>query len=180
MFGQQKFYDYYRHKYEICCQANPKVLLEIGVRWGYSAFAFLSAAPKAHYCGIDMIGGGHGGVRVDTFERVTAMLERHFPEATVELVRSDTRLLTAIPGRRCYDFIHVDGSHRHSACRHDLELAWQAARPEAMIVVDDYDYIDGVRRAVNHFLLAHSGQISRHWHVRSLRGDYIIIKGGPK
>ena len=40
---------YYDIKQDICRRVAPKTIAEIGVRAGYSAWAFLQAAPDAHY-----------------------------------------------------------------------------------------------------------------------------------
>ena len=52
---------YYEVKYNIAKEVNPKVIAEIGVRAGYSAWAFLSACPDAKYHGFDAENGTHGG-----------------------------------------------------------------------------------------------------------------------
>ncbi|MCG6551502.1 MAG: methyltransferase domain-containing protein [Candidatus Magnetominusculus sp. LBB02] len=45
--------DYYHEKFAICKFINPKNILEVGFRYGYSAIAFLSATAEAAYVGID-------------------------------------------------------------------------------------------------------------------------------
>jgi hypothetical protein len=40
---------YYRTKWAIVPVLQPKTILEIGVRFGYSALAFLNACPRARY-----------------------------------------------------------------------------------------------------------------------------------
>ncbi|GAF72494.1 unnamed protein product, partial [marine sediment metagenome] len=57
----KQYHGYYRVKYNICKAAEPKAMAEIGVRAGYSAWAFLQAAPKARFYGIDANNGKHGG-----------------------------------------------------------------------------------------------------------------------
>ena len=44
---------YYEVKHAIAKRLQPKSICEIGVRAGYSAYAFLSAAPAAEFLGID-------------------------------------------------------------------------------------------------------------------------------
>ena len=51
----------YETKFALATLLQPKTIFEIGVRAGYSAFAFLHAIPAASYLGIDANGdqGGH-------------------------------------------------------------------------------------------------------------------------
>ncbi len=51
LFGEWR--SYYRMKWAIAKVIQPKSILEIGVRYGYSAISFLSACPDAQYVGID-------------------------------------------------------------------------------------------------------------------------------
>src|SRR5580692_7612685 len=52
---------YYRMKWAIASVLQPKSILEIGVRYGYSAVAFLNASPSARYLGIDLDVAAFGG-----------------------------------------------------------------------------------------------------------------------
>src|ERR1035438_10147495 len=54
---------YYRLKWAIARELQPATILEIGVRFGYSAFAFLDACPSASYFGIDADCDAYGGCR---------------------------------------------------------------------------------------------------------------------
>lgn len=179
-FKQKRFHDYYRTKYEIACERRPKRICEIGVRYGYSAFAFLCGAPDAQcFIGVDMLGGGHGGVRENTFPRVREMLDREFPAVAIYLTHQDTRTLSSLPGSNfpfppTLDFVHVDGDHSEAGCRHDLLLAIAAAARGGTILVDDYTYIAGVTRAVDKFVVECAARIESHYCKKSLRGEYII------
>ena len=48
---------YYEMKHAIVKRLRPESICEIGVRAGYSLYAFLSAAPAAEYLGIDSYPG---------------------------------------------------------------------------------------------------------------------------
>src|ERR1039458_5111316 len=54
---------YYRLKWAIARALQPATILDIGVRFGYSAFAFLDACPSASYLGIDADCEAYGGSR---------------------------------------------------------------------------------------------------------------------
>jgi hypothetical protein len=45
---------YYRLKFAIAKVLQPQSILEIGVRYGYSAITFLQACPKASYFGLTL------------------------------------------------------------------------------------------------------------------------------
>lgn len=53
--------DYYRMKWAIAKAVSANSILEIGVRYGYSAHAFLSALPDACYLGVDSDEARFGG-----------------------------------------------------------------------------------------------------------------------
>jgi predicted O-methyltransferase YrrM len=61
------------------------------------------------------------------------------------------------------DFVYIDGDHRFDAVLMDLEISMQKLRPGGHIALDDYMmknwWKDGVVRALNVFLGAHSDQI---------------------
>jgi len=172
---RQDFYDYYKSKFEIALSVKPSSIGEIGVRWGYSAFSFLCAAPAAHYIAFDIIAGTHGGARgLDTFDYVRTMLSGHFPRAIIDLRHQDTRKLRDIAGP--YDFVHVDGDHSEDAARHDIWMALQACRPGGVVLVDDYNYIAGVTRAAD-YIIKGAGELIGHIETRpSLRGELILTK----
>jgi len=171
-FGRRDFYEYYREKFRICRLCGPASIAEIGVRWGYSAFAFLCAAPGASYTGFDLIGGGHGGVADDTFPRVAELLEQNFPGSKIDLIHADTRTLESLGGS--FDFIHVDGNHSIMAVAHDLKIAFESLSPGGVLLVDDYDYIGGVKVATNGFVLGKRDKIEQFYTVESLRGEMVI------
>src|ERR1700681_1354881 len=52
---------YYRTKWAIAKVLKPQSILEIGVRYGYSALALLNGSPSARYLGIDLDVTAFGG-----------------------------------------------------------------------------------------------------------------------
>jgi len=173
-FGRQDFWEYYAEKFRICRLYGPARIAEIGVRYGYSAFAFLCASPAASYTGYDLIDGGHGGVRKDTFPRVRRLLADSFPDAKIELLHSDTRALDSLGGP--YDFFHVDGDHSIHAVVHDIEIAFESLTPAGVILIDDYEYINGVKVATDRFISANRPRIEQFGSIESLRGEMLIRK----
>ena len=76
--------------------------MSAGVRYGYSALAFLSASPTSEYTGIDLDCAEFGGTpgAVDWARRQAKNYKANFLVA-------NTQLMHAFPGGM-YDLIHVD------------------------------------------------------------------------
>jgi len=153
----------YAAKHAIALELQPGSILEIGVRAGYSALAFLSACPKARYVGLDAENGRHGGQGGPWTPWAKGLLEPYSAEiAVVDTQESDS--LTRLWARRTADFplpiqvlvfgpfdlIHVDGDHSEAGCLHDLRLSLPALAQDGAILVDDMN-LGGVRRAVDRF-----------------------------
>lgn len=173
-FYKNHYYEYYLQKHIIAMLYRPKKIAEIGVRWGYSAFSFLSASPQAEYTGFDMIGGGHGGAKVDTYMYVDGLLNKNFPDAKINLVYQNTQELKEMPSK--YDFIHIDGDHSTNAVSHDMAIGWQALIPGGVMLIDDDVKIKGVRAAVDKFLKKHFDLLDYFYRMPSLTGEVIIRK----
>ena len=116
-------------KWAIASVLQPKSILEIGVRYGYSALAFLNASPSARYLGIDLDVAAFGGSvgAIDWARKACSKYQAEF------LVADSTKMLR-LPGER-YDLIHVDGQQDGDATMHDLILASTQA---SYILVDGY------------------------------------------
>ena len=156
---------YYRNKYSVAKRLKPKRIGEIGVRAGYSAFAFLSACPKAEFVGLDNNSNAHGGVKGLFLDLAPKILEGF----NIDLVIFDSQRNDVLHGGT-YDFMHIDGDHSYKGCLHDLEMCHIAVE---WILVDDYDFLQDVRRAVDDFLEAHpdyTGEYIKDNH----RGNMLI------
>ena len=160
-----QYREYYKVKYDLAKRFDPKSILEIGVRAGYSAHSFLAACPDAEYTGIDAENQTHGGqggpwmwwAKQILIERNTAFIE------------ADSQKLTEIDGR--YDFIHIDGDHTTEGVVHDLEICWPAMNEGGIILVDDYDYISTVTKGCD--IWAKKPGVKKEY-VKSLRGEIIF------
>jgi hypothetical protein len=172
----EAIYGYERGKFEISRRFLPSVIAEIGVRLGYSAHAFLLGTEEnASYFGYDICGGPHGGTSVAGFDFVSAMLRRNFPLAKVALIRSDTQKQTEM-SLSGVDLFHVDGNHSFEGAMHDMRIAWPTVKSGGVMLVDDYDYIVAVKMAVDQFIRERIAEIQYHEHLKTYRGDVIIIK----
>ena len=158
---------YYKVKYDIAKKYNPSTILEIGVRAGYSAYSFLSACPKARYVGIDAENGEHGGQDGPWIWWAEEILKNF----DVKFEVADSQQLTKINGN--YDMIHIDGDHTTEGLLHDLEICWPAVNDRGIMLVDDYDYIDTVKKGVDMFAKRPG---VRKEYLKSLRGEIVFSK----
>lgn len=157
----------YDQKYTIASLLKPRSILEIGVRAGYSAAAFLAASPGASYLGIDNDSSSSGGWPGAT-PKAQAMLAKHFPGQCRVRVQ-DTQYLTQIDG--LYDLVHVDGDHSQAGCLHDLRLAAKVGR---WVLVDDQDHEPSVAAATLQFI---EEIVQPFMFLPTVRGDCLIETG---
>jgi SAM-dependent methyltransferase len=124
-----EWHSYYRMKWAIASVLQPNSILEIGVRYGYSALAFLNASPSARYLGIDLDVPTFGGCvgAIDWARRACS-------EYQAEFILADSTKMERFPGGR-YDLIHVDGQQDGDGTMRDLVLA---AGQAEYILVDGY------------------------------------------
>ena len=120
---------YYRMKWAVARVLQPKNILEIGVRFGYSALAFLNGSPSSRYLGIDLDSSTFGG-SVGAIQWAREACSQY----QAEFLIADSTKLSRFPGER-YDLIHVDGQQDGDGTVQDLVLA--AAQAE-YILVDGY------------------------------------------
>ena len=138
-------------KYDMCKKFNPKIIVELGIRCGYSAQAFLSACPKATYYGFDCNNGLYGGTNTNEFT--------NFAKSTLSKYNTiindnfNTQLSKELPIPQ-FDFCHIDADHSCSGALSDLELCYPKMKETSVILVDDYD-MHTVKKAIKIFLGLH-------------------------
>jgi cephalosporin hydroxylase len=167
-----QYREYYKVKHDIVAELQPKTIIEIGVRAGYSAYYFLQAAPTAAYYGFDADNGTHGGQGPKPYvpwaEKILSEAGRnakiHWP--------FDTQKAEFLPANG--DFYHIDGDHTEKGVMHDLDICFEFAPDGANFLVDDYDYIDTVKSGVDKWLAQHPNVTHRY--IKSLRGEILITK----
>ena len=172
----KQYSDYYKVKYDICCEQYPKLIVEIGVRAGYSAWAFLQAVPEAKYIGIDANNGKHGGAGGQD-GKFMRWAEKILAEFDVEFIEMDTQKIDDLSDiLHSVDLFHIDGDHSTKGVYHDLTIASKVLSDTGMIVVDDIDYIQGVKNGADQWLVDNPDfyEVYRE----SLRGEYLIKKRG--
>lgn len=167
----EEYKEYYKIKYEICKKQNPKLIVEIGVRAGYSAWTFLQACPEARYIGIDANNGTHGGQGGQDgvfFEWAAHILTGY----DVELIETDTQWTNDL-GITDIDFFHVDGDHTDKGVQNDLSLAFESINDGGLILVDDITYLESVSIGVRAWIMRMGNEITTEF-VPSLRGEMLI------
>lgn len=156
---------YYRMKWAIASVLQPHSILEIGVRYGYSARAFLEAAPQATFVGIDLDSDDFGGVKgaIDWAEKILHTYQH-------QLIVADSQKMSRLPGSR-YDLIHVDGQQDGDGSFRDLERAIGQGR---YVLVDGYHWTQTNYLAVNDFLLQHRGALDWYAAIPGYAGELLI------
>ncbi len=157
--------DYYRLKWAIARVLQPRSILEIGVRYGYSAHALVDACRGATYLGIDLDCAVSGGVpgAIDWARKIL----QPFP---ADLLIANTQAMTSFPGET-YDLIHVDGQQDGDGSFHDLTLALHQGR---YILVDGYHWTNQNFLAVNDFLLQHRDRLDWYGAIPGYAGELLI------
>lgn len=156
---------YYRLKFAIAKVLQPRSILEVGVRFGYSAVTFLKASPNASYLGIDLDSNTFGG-------DVGALgWARHITAGySAEFIVADSQKMERFPGG-VYDLIHVDGQQDGTGTFHDLRRAVAQAR---WILLDGYFWTQQNFFNANDFLLKHKDVIQYALTIPGYAGEFLL------
>ena len=146
-----KYEDYYGLYLDISRKVKPKVIVEIGVRFGYSAIVMLSGVDgDCSYFGFDNQSYGEVNPNEYAAKEINKVCKRRS-----EIVLLDTQTVTELPGLEGIkaDLIHVDGAHYAKGVRHDLDLVAKYTHPDTYIIVDD----------TNHKGMEDAGEAAHAW-----------------
>jgi len=156
---------YYRTKWAIARVLKPKTILEIGVRFGYSALAFLDAMPSARYTGIDidtvLFGGSVGAIE---------WARNACKPFQADFVVGDSTKMERFPGGT-YDLVHIDGQQDGYGTMHDLVLAAGQGR---YILVDGYFWSRQNFLWASEFLFRYRDLIEFYQVIPSYAGELLI------
>ena len=162
---------YYRTKWAIARYLQPASILEIGVRYGYSASAFLDACPSASYLGIDADYDTHGGVKGAVHWARNATRGHR-----ADFLIADSQPMERFPGGE-YDLIHVDGQQDGDGSLHDLELALRQGR---FILFDGYFWTRDNFLAASEFLYRNRDLLEFYGVISGYAGELLIkTKAAP-
>lgn len=162
--------DYYRLKYAIAQVLQPQSILEIGVRFGYSAIAFLKGYPQATYLGIDNDSDTHGGVK-GAFHWAQKITQGMMADYLI----ADSQEMPRFPGG-LYDLIHVDGQQDGDGSFRDLEKAIRQGR---YVLVDGYLWTRQNFLAISDFLLRNASYFDWFATIPGYAGE-LLIKVSPQ
>ncbi|MGA2037797.1 MAG: methyltransferase domain-containing protein [Bryobacteraceae bacterium] len=158
---------YYRGKWAIARYLQPARILEIGVRYGYSALAFLNACPSARYLGIDLDSDLYGGAK-----GAIEWARSHTRDYKAEFIIADSQTFERFPGGD-YDLIHVDGQQDDKGFLHDMEIALRQAR---YILVDGYFWTRDNFLSASEFLYCNKDLIRFYGVIPGYAGDLLIAR----
>lgn len=161
----KQWVDYYRLKWSIARVLQPASILEVGVRYGYSAAAFLNGSPGSQYVGIDLDSDNFGGVKGAMLWAKEITRQFHS-----EFIVADTQAMVRFPGDT-YDLIHLDGQQDGDGSWHDLQLALKQAR---WILVDGYFWTSRNFLAISHFLHRFRDVIRLYGVIPGYAGELLI------
>lgn len=157
--------DYYKLKWAIANVLKPASILEIGVRFGYSAAAFLHGHPAAHYVGIDLDIDCYGGTKgaINWAKEITQ-------EFATKFIVADTQEMERFPGD-IYDLIHIDGQQDGDGSFHDLELAIKQGR---YVLLDGYLWTRQNFLAASEFLFRYADLLDFYGVIPGYAGELLI------
>ncbi len=161
----EEWLPYYRLKFAIAKVLQPKTILEIGVRYGYSARTFLEASPSATLLGIDLDSDSFGGEvgALDWARQITASFQ-------AEYLVADSQEMKRFPNG-IYDLIHVDGQQDGYGTFHDLRRAVSQGR---WVLLDGYFWTQSNFLDANDFLLKFKEAISYAVTIPGYAGELLI------
>lgn len=115
-------------KYAVAKYLQPKRILEIGVRYGYSFACFIMGSDDLEYAE-----GWDSELYVEGSNKIAVEAIRSLPKSLKTSVRKlDSSTVTALSDR--YDLIHIDSSHNYEICLADIR---KCAEMTKAILVDD-------------------------------------------
>jgi 2-polyprenyl-3-methyl-5-hydroxy-6-metoxy-1,4-benzoquinol methylase len=156
---------YYRMKAAIAAAVRPESICEIGVRYGYSAAAFLHGAGEACYTGIDLDTATFGGV-----PGALAWARRILPADRCTFHVGDSQQMTRLPGGP-YDLVHIDGQQNGDGTWHDLELAAGQAR---WVLLDGYFWTRPNMLAATEWLLRNQARVEWYGVLTGYGGELLV------
>jgi SAM-dependent methyltransferase len=157
---------YYRLKWAIARTLQPASILEVGVRFGYSAAAFLDAAPvSSTYLGIDNDSDTFGGKQgaINWAHAIT-------PSSRAQFLIADSSSMDRFPGGT-YDLIHLDGQQDGVCSIADLKKALRQAK---YVLVDGYFWTRDNFLHMSEFLFRYRDLIESCIIIPGYAGELLI------
>lgn len=169
---------YCKCKYEIAKDIKPDVIVEIGVRAGYSAWALLQANPEAIYYGFDANNGTHGGLGGPWSPVAEEMLKSRGYNVKMwhDFNSQAQNALPIEPDVKETVLYHIDGEHTVKGVYNDLDLCFNNAHPNCFILVDDYNKWPSlvVKQGTDKWIAEHTNLIETKAFPDTGNGDMLI------
>ena len=140
----------YTWYYAVGKAVAPRNVLELGVRYAYSAISLLKGADWAganglHFTGIDSESDGVSSnlTAMDNIASSFNWVERSRIEDYCRIFKSDTKCIhetnSVINGRGPFDLVHIDGDHSEQGILNEISIAKTWVRAQGVILIDDLD-----------------------------------------
>jgi len=141
--GDEWFIDHhktYGWYYAIAAAKQPKAILELGVRYGYSLIAMAKGACKTRpdIVGVD---DEFDGIPSNQIARKNLDLVTDYARIVKWTTRDTITVYAEIKKRYAgkFDIIHVDGDHSESGIQNELAIAKALIDDRGWILIDDID-----------------------------------------
>jgi hypothetical protein len=169
---------YTKCKYEIAKDIKPDIIIEIGVRAGYGAWALLQANPKATYYGFDCdadVPCARGGPWSPVAEKMLKSRGYH-----VYMWHDfDSQANRSLPVYPDYDqtvLYHIDGEHTVKGVYNDLSLCFDNGHVGCFMLVDDYNAGPSlvVKQGTDKWIADHQNLVKTKAFPNTGNGDMLI------
>ena len=171
--GYEKYEEGLWIKHQVAHHVCPEVIVELGVRAGYSAWAMLRAAPEARYVGFDDFSINEAVLDLDVGEVFKAHAEGLLAGYNAELVTDDIyRPGFVVP---VADLYHVDANHGFLHALHDLVTCASVMKASSVVAVHDYWY-PVVQGAVHKAAVVFDMVVTEL--IEERNGDALLTCGG--
>lgn len=183
-YPQEIFDNYFAWYYALILKFKPRRMLEIGVRYGYTAIYACHAALRAgclfDYLGIDDESYPPSpGVTVGSCAWANKNFEQLSLQNMARAVRYNSMTQGLPPNCGTFDVIHIDGNHEEHGVTNDLRLAWPVLNTGGFILLDDW-YMHPIKLAIERWLEGFLGaeEVLAVQFVDNERGHCYVRKTG--
>jgi predicted O-methyltransferase YrrM len=153
---------YCQSLYELSKHFKPAVGLEIGVRFGKSAYSTLKGSPKLKLYGIDP----------DPEYPVEDFMENHGMKNRFIFIRDRSPEALSQFKNETFDWIYIDGLHDYDGVFMDFKGCWPLLKKGGVMIFDDYDFELGYGTGVRQMLEERTKEITGKKFVHKTMADY--------
>lgn len=167
---EHHFQQYWADYCGVARHFKPRGILEVGVRFGYTAFCLAWGSPCFElYLGLD-----NESYQADSCRVARDWLAQRGLPGPCMVQFCDTQ--QGLPVEAIFDLVHVDGDHSALGALNDLVLCWPKLRPGGVLILDDY-WTPEVAEAARRFMSLVKSQISAVGRSDNVQGHLYLLKG---